>query len=149
MLDPSGIPKCPPISPSLSTLVLRKEQKHDLTLEYVCIASTCAHINSTQSPPLPAAYKLRRARGDAAGPFKSRSKGMFIENRVYSSPFCKHLNMHHLMPTLSHDVCQWLQTALRSHARALCAQSVHAYKQYFSFTMCVSKQQTRVIHTQV
>ncbi|MEQ2222912.1 hypothetical protein ILYODFUR_031386 [Ilyodon furcidens] len=88
MLDHTSIPKCPSISPCLSTLVLRKEQKDCLSAESLCIASTRAHINSTQ-PPLPSAHKMRRARGEAAGPFKSRSKGMFTKNRgigVYSSP---------------------------------------------------------------
>lgn len=41
----------PPISPSLSTLVLRKQQKHCPSPESLCIASIRTHINSTQHPP--------------------------------------------------------------------------------------------------
>lgn len=148
----------------LSTLILKKGNKTLLVSpESLCIASTRTYINHNTPLPPPLCTSGATCAWDTR-PFMSR-KGMFTEDWGWES-VCfhrKHLNMHHSLLTLNHEVGLEMNLALRSHARANARTDSAGIRSHIRtasfahFRLCVRKckswsavaQQTRVIHRQV
>lgn len=105
---------------SLSTLIWKKGNKTLLVSpESLCIASIRTYMNhNTPHPPPPLCTSGASCAWDTR-PFMSR-KEMFTEGWEWESVcfHSKHLNMHHSLLTLNHEVGLEMNLALRSRARA-------------------------------